>query len=70
MTRRRRGAVNARKRSEAEQYLAQQSAAHADVKRAATQCGQRQEGDEYVCPGCSLRWDTREDRPPCPKEVT
>lgn len=28
----------------------------------------RQESDEYVCPrkGCGLRWDTHEDRPPCP----
>lgn len=30
-------------------------------------CGHRQEGDEHMCPGCGLRWDLREDRPPCPR---
>lgn len=25
----------------------------------------RQEGDEYVCSRCRLRWDVHEDKPPC-----
>ena len=28
----------------------------------------RQESDEYVCP-CGLRWDTHEERPPCPRKL-
>jgi hypothetical protein len=31
-------------------------------------CGQVQESDEYVCPGCRMRWDVREDRPDCPNK--
>lgn len=27
----------------------------------------RQEGDEYVCGKCGLRYDTHEDRPLCPR---
>lgn len=27
----------------------------------------RVECDETVCIGCGLRWDTGEDRPPCPR---
>jgi hypothetical protein len=30
-------------------------------------CGQVNEGDEYVCRACWLRWPIVEDRPPCPK---
>lgn len=24
--------------------------------------------DEYYCTRCMLRWDTHEDKPPCPKQ--
>lgn len=28
----------------------------------------RQESDEYAC-SCGLRWDTHEERPPCPRKL-
>lgn len=34
----------------------------------APNCGQVQESDEYVCPACRIRWDTREERPDCPRK--
>jgi len=27
------------------------------------------QGDEYFCRKCGMRWDVREERPPCPKGV-
>lgn len=29
-------------------------------------CSIRQESDEYFCIQCRMRWDVREDQPPCP----
>lgn len=32
----------------------------------ASECPEpRQEGDEYVCTKCTIRWDTHEDKPAC-----